>query len=65
MRMRSRLQRAIRRMSWHAKLPAVRVVAYALFPIDLIPYSYRCCDNVDDMILVPLGVAMAVWIEHE
>ena len=53
-----------------AKLVAGIVVAYALSPIDLIPDFIPVLGLLDDIILVPLGVALAVklvppplWLE--
>ena len=43
-----------------AKLVAGLVVAYALSPIDLIPDFIPVLGLLDDVILVPLGVALAV-----
>lgn len=43
-----------------AKLVAVAVLAYALSPIDLIPDFIPVIGLLDDVILVPLGIALAV-----
>lgn len=45
---------------WHAKLVAICVVAYAFSPIDLIPDFIPILGYLDDVILVPLGVALAL-----
>ena len=45
-----------RRVPWHAKAVAAAVAGYALSPIDLIPVL----GYLDDLILVPLGIALAV-----
>lgn len=42
---------------WYAKALAVLVIAYALSPIDLIPDPIPLLGYLDDLILVPLGVA--------
>lgn len=47
------------RVSWPAKAVAGLVVAYALSPIDLIPDVIPVLGLVDDLLLVPLGVALA------
>jgi uncharacterized membrane protein YkvA (DUF1232 family) len=43
-----------------AKLVAVAVLAYALSPIDLIPDFIPVLGLLDDVILLPLGIALAV-----
>jgi uncharacterized membrane protein YkvA (DUF1232 family) len=48
------------RAPWYAKLFAALVVGYAFSPIDLIPDSIPVLGYLDDLILVPLGVALAV-----
>lgn len=48
------------RVSWPAKLFAVCVVAYAFSPIDLIPDFIPVLGFLDDLILVPLGIALAL-----
>lgn len=48
------------RVPWHAKLFAALVVGYAFSPIDLIPDLIPVLGYLDDLILVPLGVALAV-----
>jgi uncharacterized membrane protein YkvA (DUF1232 family) len=45
---------------WYAKLFVAVVVAYALSPIDLIPDFVPVLGYLDDLILVPLGIALAV-----
>jgi uncharacterized membrane protein YkvA (DUF1232 family) len=49
-----------RRVPWHAKLLAVAVAAYALSPIDLIPDFIPVVGYLDDVIIVPVGIWLAV-----
>jgi uncharacterized membrane protein YkvA (DUF1232 family) len=48
------------RMPLHAKLFAALVVGLAFSPIDLIPDFIPILGYLDDLIVVPLGVALAV-----
>jgi uncharacterized membrane protein YkvA (DUF1232 family) len=47
------------RVPWYAKLLAAVVVAYAVSPVDLIPDFIPVIGLLDDMIIVPLGLALA------
>ena len=48
---------------WYAKSLGLFVVAYALSPIDLIPDFIPVLGYLDDLILVPLYITLAVrWI---
>lgn len=48
------------RTPWYARVVAACVVAYAFSPIDLIPDFVPILGYLDDLILVPLGVALAL-----
>ena len=48
------------RVPWYARAVAVCVVAYAFSPLDLIPDFIPVLGLVDDLILVPLGLALAI-----
>jgi uncharacterized membrane protein YkvA (DUF1232 family) len=48
------------RTPWYAKVWAAIVVAYALSPIDLIPDFIPLLGYLDDLLLVPLGIALAI-----
>jgi len=45
---------------WYAKLLVATIAAYALSPIDLIPDFIPVLGYLDDIILIPLGIALAV-----
>jgi len=48
------------RVPWYAKLFAICVVAYAFSPIDLIPDFIPILGLLDDILLVPLGIWIAL-----
>jgi uncharacterized membrane protein YkvA (DUF1232 family) len=48
------------RVPWYAKLTAACVAAYALSPIDLIPDFVPVLGYLDDVVIVPLGIVLAV-----
>jgi uncharacterized membrane protein YkvA (DUF1232 family) len=48
------------RVPWYAKALAIAVAAYALSPIDLIPVFVPVLGYVDDLIIVPAGIALVV-----
>ena len=48
------------RVPWYAKALALAVAAYAVSLIDLIPDFIPVLGYLDDLILVPLGIALAI-----
>ena len=48
------------RTPWYARLVAGCIVAYAISPIDLIPDFIPIVGYLDDLLLVPLGIALAL-----
>lgn len=48
------------RVPWYARVWIAVVVAYAFSPIDLIPDFIPVLGYLDDMVLVPLGIALAL-----
>jgi uncharacterized membrane protein YkvA (DUF1232 family) len=48
------------RVPWYAKAAAGAVAAYALSPVDLIPDFIPILGYLDDLLIVPLGVALAI-----
>jgi uncharacterized membrane protein YkvA (DUF1232 family) len=48
------------RTPWYAKAVVACVVAYALSPIDLIPDFIPVLGYVDDLLLLPLGIYLAL-----
>ncbi len=45
---------------WYAKLLVAAIVAYALSPVDLIPDFIPVLGLLDDLVLIPLGIALAI-----
>jgi uncharacterized membrane protein YkvA (DUF1232 family) len=45
---------------WYAKLLVAGIVAYAFSPIDLIPDFVPVLGYLDDLVLIPLGIAIAI-----
>ena len=48
------------RTPWYAKLLVAGIVAYALSPIDLIPDFIPVLGYLDDLVLIPLGILLAL-----
>jgi uncharacterized membrane protein YkvA (DUF1232 family) len=48
------------RVPWHARAFAVLVVGYAFSPIDLIPDAIPLLGYLDDLLIVPLGIALVI-----
>jgi uncharacterized membrane protein YkvA (DUF1232 family) len=48
------------RVPWHAKVLIIFVVAHTLSPIDLIPDFIPILGYLDDLIIAPLGIAIAI-----
>lgn len=53
------------RTPWYAKAVAAAVVAYALSPFDLIPDFIPVLGYLDDLIVVPLGITLALKLVPE
>ena len=45
---------------WYAKFVVAGVVAYAFSPIDLIPDFVPVLGYLDDLILIPMGISLAI-----
>lgn len=50
------------RVPWFAKMLAMATAAYALSPIDLIPDFIPVIGYLDDLLLVPAGITLTVWM---
>lgn len=48
------------RVPWYAKATALAVAAYAFSPIDLIPDFIPVLGYLDDLVLLPIGIALAI-----
>lgn len=53
------------RVPWYAKAFLVLVIAYALSPVDIIPDCIPVPGYIDDLILLPLGIFLAIKIIPE
>lgn len=48
------------RTPWYARLVVAGFVAYALTPVDFMPDAFPLLGFIDDLIFVPLAIALAV-----
>jgi uncharacterized membrane protein YkvA (DUF1232 family) len=48
------------RVPWYAKAVAAATVAYAVSPIDLIPDFIPVLGYLDDLLIVPAGIALSI-----
>src|SRR5512139_1792013 len=48
------------RVPWYGRVLAACVVGYAFSPIDLVPDFVPVLGYLDDLILIPLGIALAI-----
>jgi len=50
------------RLPWYGRLLAACIVGYAFSPIDLIPDFVPVLGYLDDLILIPLGIALLLKV---
>jgi uncharacterized membrane protein YkvA (DUF1232 family) len=50
------------RVPWYTRILAIVVAGYALSPIDLIPDFIPVIGYADDLVIVPLGIWLVVWL---
>ena len=48
------------RVPWYAKLLMAMIIGYAISPIDLIPDFIPVIGQIDDLIIVPAGIALVI-----
>jgi uncharacterized membrane protein YkvA (DUF1232 family) len=59
------LARGDPRIPWYAKIVLVVTVAYAMSPVDLIPDFIPVLGYLDDLIIIPAGIALAIRLIPE
>ncbi len=61
------LRRAWRhpRLPWHVRLLCGLLLAYALSPMDLIPDVIPILGHLDDLLILPLGLALCLYLLTE
>jgi uncharacterized membrane protein YkvA (DUF1232 family) len=50
------------RVPWYVKALAVAIAAYAFSPIDLVPDFIPLFGILDELVLLPAGIALIVWL---
>jgi len=50
------------RVPWYAKLVAFLVAGYVVSPIDLIPDFIPAIGYLDDLVIVPLGILLVIYL---
>jgi len=50
------------RVPWYKKVFLVLIISYAINPLDLIPDFIPILGHLDDLIIVPLGIYLAIKI---
>ncbi len=50
------------RTPWHLRLLCGLLLAYALSPIDLIPDFIPILGHLDDLVILPLGLALCLYL---
>ncbi len=48
------------RVPWYARVFAACIVAYAFSPLDLVPDFIPVLGYLDDLVFIPLGIALAI-----
>jgi uncharacterized membrane protein YkvA (DUF1232 family) len=48
------------RTPWYAKMLVAGIVAYAFSPLDLIPDFVPVLGYLDDLVLIPMGIVLAI-----